>query len=133
MFKTEVIVRFHDADAGGVIFFANLMKLAHNAYEELLQNLNLERNYFFDDEYLLPIIHTEADFKKPIKAGERLFVVVAASDIRESSFELSYDFLDEDNQLKAAAKTVHTAVDKKSFTKTSLPKELKRELKTTQD
>jgi YbgC/YbaW family acyl-CoA thioester hydrolase len=133
MFKTEAVIRFHDADAGGVIFFANLLKHAHDAYEELLKNLNLQRNYFFDDDYLLPIIHAEADYKKPVKAGDRLIVVVTASDIRKNSFELSYDFLDEDNQLMAFAKTVHTAVDKKSFTKTSLPEELRRELKTTQD
>lgn len=129
MFSTKVKVYFYDADPAGIIFFASLFKFAHAAYEDFMKSLNTSTDYFFDENYVLPIIHAEGDYKKPIRAGEELGVNVTVSQVRESSFELSYIFYNRNNELSAAAKTVHTAVNKKTFSKTDLPEELKTKLK----
>lgn len=129
MFQTEVKVYFYDADPAGIIFYASIFKFAHYAYEDLMRSFSLERNYFFDDEIILPIIHTQADYFSPIKVGEKLIISVTASQLRESSFELSYKFTDENDKIRASAKTVHVCVSKSGFKKAVMPAELHEKLK----
>lgn len=129
MYQTDVKVYFYDADPAGIIFYASIFKFAHYAYEDLMRSLELERNYFFDDEIILPIIHTQADYFSPIKVGEKLLISVIVSQLRDNSFELSYKFTDENDKIRASAKTVHVCVDKKSFKKVHLPEELFEKLK----
>lgn len=124
MFNTECKVNFFDADPAGIIFYASLFKFSHAAYEELLKSLKTERDYFFDSELVLPIVHAEADYLKPIKAGDILNVNVHVSRLLKSSFELTYTFELPDRSIAAKAKTVHVAVSKNSFTKAYLPEDL---------
>lgn len=129
MFSTKVKVYFYDADPAGIIFYASLFKYVHAAYEEFLRNLHTERNYFFDTDYILPIIHAEADYVKPIKVGDELRIDVQVSALKNSSFEISYRFYMNDNQFAAIAKTVHVCVDKNAFKKIELPGEFYEKLK----
>jgi len=129
MFETRVKVYFYDADPAGIIFYASIFKFAHYAYEDLIRSFNLDKNYFFDDEIILPIIHTQADYFSPIKVGEDLLISVTASQLRDNSFELSYKFTDISDKIRASAKTVHVCVNKKDFKKNKLPDQLIEKLK----
>ncbi len=129
MFKTKVKVYFYDADPAGIIFYASLFKFVHAAYEDFMRSLSTERNFFFDRDYILPIMHAEADYVKPIKVADELRVEVIVSSLRNSSFELSYKFYKDDNQFAALAKTVHVCVLKEKFEKIELPKDLYEKLK----
>lgn len=129
MFQTDVKVYFYDADPAGIIFYASIFKFAHHAYEDLMRSFNLNKNYFFDDEIILPIIHTQADYLSPVKVGEKLIISVTVSQLRDSSFELSYKFTDENDKIKASAKTVHVCVSKDDFKKVKLPDDLSDKLK----
>lgn len=124
MFKQKIKVNFYDTDPGGIIFYANIFRYIHTAYEEFLSSLNTDINFFNDEIYILPITHTEADYLNPIKLHELLIVEVAVSDLRKSSFELSYNLSGNDEKIKVKAKTVHVCVNKKTFSKTDLPEEL---------
>jgi len=124
MFTKNLRINFYDTDAAGILFFGNLFKLAHQVYELFLEEISPERN-FFDDELLLPIIHSEADYKAPLKAGEKIEVQLFVSKLKSSSFELTYLFLS-NNTLKASAKTVHVSVDRQKFQKVNLPAQLKK-------
>lgn len=130
MFQTSKKVYFYDADPAGIIFYAAIFKFAHYAYEDLMRSLELERNYFFDDEIVLPIIHAQSDYFSPIKVGEKLLISVVVSQLRDNSFELSYKFTDTNDMIRASAKTVHVCVNKKTFKKIHLPQELFEKLKT---
>lgn len=124
MFNSFTKVYFYDADPAGIIFYANIFKYAHSAYEDFMKHLKLRRNFFFDKEVVLPIVHAEADYLKPLKVGDELKVDVWVSRLLQSSFELSYKFHDNVLDTAATAKTVHVCVDKTNFKKTELPKEL---------
>ena len=129
MFTTNVKVYFYDADPAGIIFYASLFKYVHAAYEDFLRDLHTERNFFFDRDYILPIIHAEADYIKPIRVGEELSIEVVVSALKNSSFEVSYKFYKDSNQFTAIAKTVHVCVLKEKFKKIELPKDLYGKLK----
>jgi len=129
MFAVKIKTYFFDADPAGIIFYGNLFKYLHSAYEDFMKSLNMKRNYFFDEEYVLPILQTEADYISPIKVGDELTIKIQVSKMKKSSFELSYKIYKQNNDLAATAKTVHVCVTKSNFKKSELPKELNDKLK----
>ena len=40
IFYYQTKIKLHETDAAGVIFFNNLFKIAHDAYEALLEKIN---------------------------------------------------------------------------------------------
>ncbi|KUO63696.1 hypothetical protein APF79_00375 [bacterium BRH_c32] len=92
-----------------------------------MNSLKTERDYFKDSEYLLPIINAEATYIKPIKVADELTVNMSVTQLKDSSFELTYSFY-KDNAILAKAKTVHVCVNKEKFEKTSIPEELNNHL-----
>lgn len=127
MFTSNIKVYFYDADPAGIIFYASIFKYVHAAYEDFLRGLSTERNFFFDQDYILPIMHAEADFVKPIKVGDELRVEVFVSMLKNSSFEITYRFY-RGKEFTAMAKTVHVCVYKEKFEKIELPKDFYEQL-----
>lgn len=129
MFSVKVKVYFYDCDPAGILFYANVFKLAHSAYEELMKSLSLDKDYFNDKNYVLPITHSEADYFLPIKSGEELTVEIIVTQLKNSSFELSYQFCNQDSQTASKVKTVHVCAAKEKFAKTEMPSDLYEKLK----
>lgn len=129
MFQTEAKINFFDCDPAGILFFGNFFKIAHAAYEELLKNGNLTRNYFSDNDYALPLVHSEGDFLKPLRPCESARLQVIVSLLKESSFELTFQIGNGAGQTCAIVKTVHVAVSRKNWKKTRIPEDLKEFLK----
>jgi len=127
MFQTKERLSFYDCDPAGIVFYASLLKIAHTAYEKFLSEISPDRNFFFDQELVLPIVHCEADYHKPLKAFDEIDISLSVQRLKENSFELNYSFTFKD-ELYAEAKTVHVCVNKSSFTKTILPNVLKKGL-----
>lgn len=125
MFTTKVRVYFYDADPAGIIFYANIFRFAHVAFEDFIRSQVIERDYFFDRDYALPVLHTEADYSRPIKVGDELRAEVFISQLRKSSFEVCCRFYQND-QFAASTKTVHVCVSMKKFEKIELPDDLKK-------
>jgi len=121
-------INFFDCDPAGILFYANIYKKAHEAYEKFLESLDLEIDFFDNDKFVLPIIHSEAEYKNVLKAGDEITVEVKVTSLRDSSFELTYFFLDENKNVKTVVKTVHVTVDKENFKKVLLDTELKTKL-----
>ncbi len=124
MFSCKIDVNFFHADPAGVIFFANIFNLAHTAYENMISEAQLERSYFYDNDFAIPIIHAEVDFKKPIFPGSKIRVNIIVTKLKDSSFELKYLFYDDDEELTAQVKTVHVMISKDSWQKTNIPPDL---------
>jgi len=128
MFTTKSKIYFYDCDPAGIMFFANIFKFAHSAYEDFMKCLETEQNYFLNSNFVLPIIHSEADYLLPLKAGDEVEINVIVSQLKNSSFELSYNVYVSDKTV-AKVKTVHVCVKKEGFIKTELPEDLHNKLK----
>lgn len=128
MFSTNYKISFSETDPGGILFFAEFFKIAHITYERFLESFNLKKNYFIDNEYAIPIIHSKADFLSPVKFGDELNCEVIVSKIGITSFELSYALKNKD-LITAKIYTKHVVVRKKDFIKTNIPNELIEKLK----
>lgn len=128
MFSVKKRISFYDCDPAGILFFARVYEICHSAYEEMIRSFNLREDYWTNDNFVVPILKSEASYHKPIKYGEMITIEMITGNLRDSSFELNYEIKNEQNEACTKVKTVHIFVDKKSWKKTNLVKEVKEGL-----
>ena len=127
MYSYTTRVNFYDTDNAGILFFGNIFRIIHSAYEDFLNNGKLKRNYFADDKYAIPIIHTCSDYIKPIFPNTKIAVSLCVQEVRKSSFVILYEILNA-KELLARCVTVHVFVEKKNWKKTNISPEVKKYL-----
>ena len=125
MITSKQKINFYDCDPAGILFYGNIFFFCHSAYEELIASFKFETNYWQNEYFVTPIINTNAEYIKPFKYGDSVNVELVVTDLRNSSFELSYKCLNQSNEVCALVKTVHVFVDKKSWKKVELIPEIK--------
>ncbi|MBI3212005.1 MAG: acyl-CoA thioesterase [Simkania negevensis] len=82
-----------DTDATGALYFANLLQIALEAFEELLYNSTFSLQGMIEDKsFLFPIVHAEADFFSPIFVGDLIEVHLTLKETGTTSFTLASDF-----------------------------------------
>ena len=108
-------INFYDCDPAGILFYGNIFFFCHSAYEELVLTFDLKYEYWLSKEFVVPIFTTEANYLKPLKRGDEINVEASVTDLRKSSFELSYKCINQSGDLCAIVKTVHIFLDKASF------------------
>ncbi|MCL5985092.1 MAG: acyl-CoA thioesterase [Actinobacteria bacterium] len=127
MYKYEETIKFYHTDAAGGLFFANLFLIAHDCYEKLLYKMGLKISDILDrKEYLIPIVHAEADYRIPIKVGEIIEVILNAELTGNSSFTLNFTFNKKNGKVAAQVKTVHAVVDFNSKKGMPIPENIKK-------
>jgi len=129
MITMNTFVKFHQTDAAGLIFFNNIFIIAHEAYEQMLISEGFGIGEILrEKEYLLPLVHVEADYILPLYPGDEITVQALVSELGTTSYTLSYRVLKME-QIAARVKTVHICVDKESGEKMSIPEDLRLGLK----
>jgi YbgC/YbaW family acyl-CoA thioester hydrolase len=129
VFRHTVIVNMQDTDAAGFLFFANQFVFAHVTYERFLESIGFSFAEALDREiFLLPIVHAESDYKKPLKVGDRLQAELSVGNIGDSSVTLDYVFLDDAGETVGTSRSVHVSVDKVSMKKIPLPGNVRKAL-----
>ncbi len=118
------IVRFSDTDAAGVVYFANILSICHEAYEESLiaSGINI-KDFFTKPVTAFPIIHASVDFYRPIFCGDKLAISIAPQNIGIDKFEINYEILVAG---VAIARTItrHVCIDASTRIKQELPQEI---------
>lgn len=67
------IIHFSDTDAVGVVYFASLLSICHEAYENALETAGIELKTFFTQTTIaIPIVHATIDFYHPLMCRDRL-------------------------------------------------------------
>ncbi|MDZ7750767.1 MAG: thioesterase family protein [Gammaproteobacteria bacterium] len=111
MFSHPTVIQLHHTDAAGILFFGRLFMLAHDAYQAFMAAVGLDlRRILEEGEYLLPIVHAEADFKAPLRVGDTVDIRVTVERLGQGSFTLAYEFVGEAGVVVATARTVHAAM-----------------------
>ncbi|HIK57130.1 MAG TPA: acyl-CoA thioesterase [Synechococcales cyanobacterium M55_K2018_004] len=125
-------IRFSDTDAAGVVFFANILTICHEAYEASLSAAGINASDFFCyPRIAIPITHTTVDFTRPLFCGDDVRVYVTPKQLKDSEFEVAYDLFtvettgDEITSVQefpaARGFTKHVCIDSASRTRTQIP------------
>lgn len=124
IFYYDFTTRIHDIDAAGVMFFGGFFYQIHNAYESMLNHHQFSIDNILKTRYLLPINHTEADFKTPIFLNEKIIIEIFLQEIKSNEFTLYYHLIDSDEIIRATAATQHICLDKNTGKRINLPEQM---------
>ena len=89
-FPTEYPIRFSHCDPGGIVHFPRFFDMINAAVEDWFatalalpfDTMHMERRYGF------PIVHTQCEFLRPCRIGERLVLELAVARIGRASLDL---------------------------------------------
>ena len=121
MTRHRVTVRLHHTDAAGVLFYGRLFELAQEALEEALAAGGVPlAELLREGELRLPVVHADADYTAPVRAGDVLEVRLAFQ-AGDRSLRVGADFFDAAGGQVASVRVVHAAVDQATGTAVPLP------------
>ena len=128
MFTAKRKINFYDCDPAGILFYAKIFELCHSVYEEMIQSFNLKEDYWSNDDYVVPIIHSEATYHKPLVYDSFVKIELSVAGISSSAFKLAYACKNENGELCVQVKTTHVFVDKKSWKKKQIKDDVRAKL-----
>jgi acyl-CoA thioester hydrolase len=74
-FQTSFRIYYEDTDAGGVVYYANYLRLAERARTEWLRALGFTHAELLADYGLVFVVrHAEADYRAPARLDDRITV-----------------------------------------------------------
>ena len=119
-------IRFQDTDAAGVVYFANVLAMCHEAYEASLAASGINLKLFFSNlEVAIPIVHASVDFFHPMFCGDRINIYLNSNQLTGEKFEIAYQIVMADSeQLAAKAISRHVCIDPIVRTRKQMPAEM---------
>ena len=122
-FQHQVTARFFEVDRAGIIFFGRVYEYCHTVFEELLDQMFGGIEAMFETlGFGMPLVHSEADYFKPIKIGDRLTIHVSIEKLGESSVTFHYSICSAAGKQHCVVKMVHAFVDFKTFKSITVPR-----------
>ena len=124
-------VRFGDCDSAGVIHFHNLLRWAHESWEESIDIYGIPHKDIFPNvkshknQIIFPIVNCEANFLAPIKIGDLLKIKIIPKKINNHLFQVNTIFLKDEINF-AEGKIIHCSLNVNSKLKVKLPDQLER-------
>ena len=128
---TQHTVRMYDTDSAQILFFGNQFRLVNDAFEEILHKETIDfYSLFTSNDYAFVVVHAESDYLAPSRVGDILDIHTWVSKIGNSSFEVSYELINQKTQIKVGrSKSVHVTITPKTGDKIPLPESLVSKLK----
>lgn len=125
MNRVLVHIGMGQIDAAGILFFAEVFPLAHQAYERFVcEELRIPWNeWFANPRWVVPIRHAQADYRLPIPGGIEIFLDIHVAEIRTHTFILQTAFV-LGEQKACVVDTVHIFCDRQSGRKVPIPLEI---------
>ncbi|ANV87154.1 thioesterase family protein [Picosynechococcus sp. PCC 7117] len=120
-------IHLADTDAAGVVYFAQLLHICHEAYEICLTENGMDWSGLLrEGTVALPIVHSAIDFLRPITWGDRLDIQLYPELENFRQFKISYRIFKENQDSPpesplATALTRHVAINPRTRQRCSLP------------
>lgn len=107
-------IRFQDTDAAGVVYFANVLAMCHEAYEASLaaSGINLQ-SFFQNPTVAIPIVHASVDFFRPMFCGDQQTIHLTPELLTDHEFEIIYQVFKISSPLSQTANTSKNDVSSK--------------------
>ncbi len=124
-FSYNRTVYLADTDAAGVVYFASVMNMCHEAYEESLADAGINWQQLLTNSMVaIPIVHAEVSFFRPMFCGDRLIVKLVPQQISEHKFSIDYQIFSTTSTEKPLAQgnTKHICINVQTRDRVNLPK-----------
>jgi 4-hydroxybenzoyl-CoA thioesterase len=123
-------IRFDEVDPAGIVFFARYANFAHEAVESFFQGLEGGYAGLIQKRRIgLPIVHLEADFRAPLRYGDKLRIETRCEKLGTSSATFVHQIHNADSRaLAATVRHVVVAVTLDSFRPCPMPDDVRGQL-----
>lgn len=128
-FSVSGTLKLGRTDAAGVLYFAQALELTHEAIEAFLESRGAGMAKLLSTGPSLPIVHTEANFKSPLRTGDTYTVFVDSVEISRRSITFHSRILGPANRLVADVTLIHACLDTASGKGIAVPNWLKTALR----
>jgi 4-hydroxybenzoyl-CoA thioesterase len=121
-FETRLQVRFGHVDPAGIVYFPRIYDYLHDVFEEVWEKHVGQRYYhlLLEQKMGFPLVHSEVDFKHPLRFGDRPLVRVTCFRLGRSSLGLRYEIA-VDDQVCVDARLTTSCVELEGMKSMEMP------------
>ncbi len=126
-YNTVIQVRFGHVDPAGIAYFPRIFDYVHDVFEEVWE-LHVGTRYYhllLEQKVGFPLVHSEVDFKKPLRFGDRPVVSVTCFKLGRTSLGLRYRFMMAD-EVHLEARMVTVATHTETMEPFPIPEDFKK-------
>jgi 4-hydroxybenzoyl-CoA thioesterase len=122
IFLTQQFVRFGHVDPAGIAYFPRIYNYLHEAFEDLWEHyIGVPYYHLLGNERVaFPLVHSEVDFKRPLKFGSRPVVKVTCFKLGQRSLGLRYRY-ELEGELCVDARMTTACIDLDSMKSQPIP------------
>lgn len=114
--RTEIIVRFNEADPLGIVWHGHYLRYFEDGRESFGKKYGIAYLDCYREGFAVPVVSVHCDYKKPTRYGSTVIVVTTFKNTPAAKLNFDYQILDsETNALIATGYTTQVFVDAKSF------------------
>jgi acyl-CoA thioesterase FadM len=131
-FSEHFVIRLPHTDAAGVLFYPRIFEIEEELFERWLELGGFSVRAMLDGRLApTPIVHCQADYRRPVRVGDRLAVRLSAIEIGRSGYTIQWSFLLE-GELVMSARVKRVAIDVEAGESVDLPEAFRAWLEETQ-
>ena len=131
-FKSTWKISFGEIDYASIVYYPNFFDYFQRTEEAFMEQIGFPYPYLIGELRLgFPIVHVEADFKRPVRYGDAIDIVLEVAQLGTRSVTFGFRVF-KGRELCAEAKITHVTVDLDAFRAVSLPEDLRRRLEKAQ-
>jgi len=83
-------IRFADEDHAQLVYYPRFFHFFHEAFEEMFAAHGVPYRQCLDERVGWPAVHAEADYKRPVRFGDTLEIVVRVTRVGDTSATFEY-------------------------------------------
>lgn len=115
--KTEVRVRFNEADSLGIVWHGHYIQYFEDGREAFGQQYGLTYLSFFDQGFVVPIVSVQCDYKRSLRYGDRMIVETHYVPTQAAKIKFKYRILNaQTGELAAVGSSVQVFLERESST-----------------
>jgi 4-hydroxybenzoyl-CoA thioesterase len=127
VYRKDVLVRFADCDAAGIVFYPRYLEMFNDLIEDWCRE---ELNFSFTEivtrrGWGLPTVHLEVDFTAPSVFGDVLSATLSLRSLGTSSMTLDISFHGRDGTARVIGKVVLVLVDRRVSRPIPIPEDVR--------
>lgn len=114
--RTEMNVRFNEADPLGIVWHGHYLRYFEDGREDFGKTFSLSYLDFYKHGIAVPVISAECQYKKPLRYGDQMIIETTCVNLVSAKLRFEYKIFDAaNNSLAAYGSTIQVFVDAKTF------------------
>ena len=131
-FSEHLVVRLPHTDAAGVIFYPRIFEIEQELFERWLELGGFSLRDMLDRRLApTPIVHCEADYRLPVRAGDKLTAQLVGVEVGRSGYTLQWAFA-RGKEPAISVRVKRVAIDPRAGESVDLPEAFRQWLLETQ-